>query len=923
MVLIERDEALDVLHEQLAGALSGRGRVAMVSGAVGVGKSALLEAVAEQAIERGALAVTATGSPLERDLRLGVIGQLIQDAPLMAAELELALAMLAEGAAAAGRGADVDAQLVHALCTVLLQLSERCPLVLIIDDVHFADRESMICLAYLARRVRFARISAVFSTVDHGAGSEGLLEAELLRQQHCRRVHLAPLSESGATAMAVDAVGLTAAERFGGGWHAATGGNPLLITALVQDYQAQQRARGGEPPEELVPEGWYGRAVLACLTRGEHRMLPAARGLAALGTAEQLDRLVGETPEDVAGGLLALAGAGLVVDGRFRTEAAGAAVLAGMTDEDRMGLHHKAAVLAYERGAQPADVAAHLLRADRVDAPWVVPVLEDAARHALREGSVERAVSYLRLAWTECADERERTKITTMLIRAEWRINPAAPAVRLTQLTDALRRGWLRGSDAAVLARALLWHGRAEEAEEVLQHVLRDAESDPETAAELLIIVPWLRVTHPGVRLPAPPDVEVRSVAAARRLKTTRSLVRVLTERPGEQALAVEPILRGCHLDEMSMETVENALLALTFSERPDLAAPWCDAFIQEASTRNAPSRRARLAAIRAEIAVRQGDMPAAIAHARAALAAIPLTSWGVTAGGPLGSLMLAATATGAYDLVHEQLDQVVLDSMFDTRYGLAYLHARGRYSLATGHPALALRDLLRCGELMESWEMDAPGLIPWRAEAAAACLLMGDVDESARLVGEQLKRCTPETPRAHGMAMRVLAGLSELRHRPMLLRRAADLLRQAGDDYELARVLVDLADAFHELGEFRRSGMIAAWARSVASRCQAEPLLAALSSGESSGGRHSRGTGVHGRSAELLSEAEQRVAVLAATGHTNQEIAAKLYLTVSTVEQHLTRTYRKLGISRRTELPATLDLTPPRSGDPGVAGVH
>ncbi|GAA3116917.1 hypothetical protein GCM10020254_74650 [Streptomyces goshikiensis] len=54
-------------------------------------------------------------------------------------------------------------------------------------------------------------------------------------------------------------------------------------------------------------------------------------------------------------------------------------------------------------------------------------------------------------------------------------------------------------------------------------------------------------------------------------------------------------------------------------------------------------------------------------------------------------------------------------------------------------------------------------------------------------------------------------------------------------------------------------------------------------------------------------------MALLAARGHTNREIATKLYVTVSTVEQHLTRIYRKLKVKRRRDLPARLwDLSLP-----------
>jgi DNA-binding CsgD family transcriptional regulator len=58
---------------------------------------------------------------------------------------------------------------------------------------------------------------------------------------------------------------------------------------------------------------------------------------------------------------------------------------------------------------------------------------------------------------------------------------------------------------------------------------------------------------------------------------------------------------------------------------------------------------------------------------------------------------------------------------------------------------------------------------------------------------------------------------------------------------------------------------------------------------------------------AATLSDAERRVAGLAALGHTNREIANKLYVTISTVEQHLTKAYRKLNVTQRKDLPADL----------------
>jgi DNA-binding CsgD family transcriptional regulator len=57
----------------------------------------------------------------------------------------------------------------------------------------------------------------------------------------------------------------------------------------------------------------------------------------------------------------------------------------------------------------------------------------------------------------------------------------------------------------------------------------------------------------------------------------------------------------------------------------------------------------------------------------------------------------------------------------------------------------------------------------------------------------------------------------------------------------------------------------------------------------------------------KTLTDAERRVAALAAVGYTNREISGKLYITISTVEQHLTRIYRKLNVRQRSDLPTSL----------------
>ena len=96
------------------------------------------------------------------------------------------------------------------------------------------------------------------------------------------------------------------------------------------------------------------------------------------------------------------------------------------------------------------------MRAESIDEPWAVPVLEDAARQALRDGRVVSAVGYLKLAWQICADDRHRAKIMTTMLRAGWRINPSTSSGYLPDLTAAMQNGFLRSGDALVLTKALL-----------------------------------------------------------------------------------------------------------------------------------------------------------------------------------------------------------------------------------------------------------------------------------------------------------------------------------------------------------------------------------------------------------------------------------------------------------------------------------
>ena len=256
----------------------------------------------------------------------------------------------------------------------------------------------------------------------------------------------------------------------------------------------------------------------------------------------------------------------------------------------------------------------------------------------------------------------------------------------------------------------------------------------------------------------------------------------------------------------------------------------------------------------------------------------------------------------GRHEEAAQALNLPVPAQMLQTQFGLHYLHARGRYNLTSGDFDGALADFRSCGDLMGRWNLDVPGLIAWRNDAAETLLRMGERDQARELIEDQMSRGDRRrSPRAYGSSLRLLARTHELHQRPALLRQAAQVLHASKDEYELARALTDLTETYHELGESRRARVLGRQAWTVAVRCGAEPLRRVLAA------RSGQRPGPQDSSAAVLSDAERRVADLVVLGHTNREIGKRLFVTVSTVEQHLTRVYRKLGVSSRAELSSAL----------------
>jgi DNA-binding CsgD family transcriptional regulator len=233
-------------------------------------------------------------------------------------------------------------------------------------------------------------------------------------------------------------------------------------------------------------------------------------------------------------------------------------------------------------------------------------------------------------------------------------------------------------------------------------------------------------------------------------------------------------------------------------------------------------------------------------------------------------------------------------------------LESRARLRLAQQRHADAHADLLGAAERWNELGTDHPGMAAWRVHLCEALVAQGELRAAREHAEEHLALAERVgIPGPRGAGLRALARTTDREEAVVLLQRAVELLAESPSQLEHVRALVDLGAAL------RRANHRAA-ART--------PLRRALDLADHDGMRllarrarqELRAVGARPRRSALsgidsLTPAEHRVAILAAEGHSNPEIAQQLYVTRRTVETHLTHVFQKLGVSTRADLTTRL----------------
>ncbi|MEA2437795.1 MAG: hypothetical protein QOF65_2351, partial [Thermoleophilaceae bacterium] len=479
--IVERDNEIGLIGMLLGDAIAGEGRVALIEGPAGIGKTRLLAEARAQAPAVGMTTLSARGSELEREFPFGVARQLFETALADPARRE----RLFSGAAAPARAVfespsttggaegpgDASFAALHALFWLAVNLTADAPLLLAIDDLHWVDSPSLRFIAYLTRRLEGLPI-AIATTLRTGEPpTDAALIAEVIQDPATAPVRPRPLTEAAVVEMVRERLGERADGVFCSACHRATVGNPLLLRQLLSALEAD----GVEPDAAHahvvrdIGQGAVSRSVLLRLARLGPEATAVARAVAVLGEHADLPAigsLAGIDEQAVAAASAALARTEILRPDRplgFVHPLVRDAVYHDLPLGERELQHTQAAHILSDMGAPAEQVAAHLLAVPRRGDRWVSDLLQDAARGAMRKAAPESAVAYLRRALEEPPPPDELPRVQFDLGLGEMLTRGPAAVEHLEAAYEAIEDPVERAPVAAILGRALLFTGRPEE----------------------------------------------------------------------------------------------------------------------------------------------------------------------------------------------------------------------------------------------------------------------------------------------------------------------------------------------------------------------------------------------------------------------------------------------------------------------------
>jgi DNA-binding NarL/FixJ family response regulator len=933
--LLDRERELAQVGELIEATADGEFRFAVVEGPAGAGKTALLNVLAADAADADIRVLRATGLELEREYPFGVVRQLFEPAlhrldPMERAEVFSGVAALAEellsgrDPSSGPKPADAGFALAHSFYWTVVGLSDLGPLVLVVDDVQWADAMSLRVLAFLLKRAEeLPLLLALARRVTADGEESDALSAVLTGPASVIRP--TPLGSYAIGVLLGEALKHELEDDVVAEAERLTEGNPLFVRELADALSATAVTAADDPMNALhgAAPAAVGRRAQRALARLDSDAQAIAKAAAMLGEEVPLQRAaaMAELGSERAGPAAdALARAGILAVGeplRFRHPLVREAVLESIEPRARALAHAHSARLLIAAGEPPELAAVHLLQSDPAGDPDVVGILRAAAVRAIDAAAPELAIDALRRALREPPERTVRPLVLKELAIIEAQVgDPAAiehyeeafsSADSLEQIADGA------GNYAALLCN----RGRFDEAGALIDRVVGavgDRERRLMLEAEAYawsFYVPaarerLARVTE-GLTGASPTERLLLALRACNELRAGR--MKAADTAPLVGAALGDGLLR-------SQFGAGSVIYLMMLSELLTMQEyDWAD---RELEVAVAEARRdaawfglATASTFRSIVANVRGQLLKAEADARTGLEIATQMGWLAGAPFPLTQLITVLNATGGFREAERLLDEYNFSgplpegAFFDVLLGV-----RGRLRLLAGRPELAIEDLeeLRA-RLSRAEDADSTAWADLAAGLVPALVQVGRADEARDVAEEAVRRAHMSgIPRSIADGLRACALAQADGPDIDQLWEVAAIYERIGFPVILARTLVDIGAALRRQRQPAAAREPLRRALDLARECGARALAERAEHELRAAGARPRRDRVTGRDA--LTGTEMRVAQLAIEGMTNRQIAETLFVTKKTVESHLAHVFQKLGIHARNELQQALDAT-------------
>ncbi|MFF2993627.1 ATP-binding protein [Streptomyces sp. NPDC057950] len=950
--LFERESELAAVEEALS-ELTGlrrdgteaperpRGALLAFAGRAGIGKTTLLAEVRRRAAAKGCTVLSARGGEQEQRVAFHVARQLLQPhlAGFSEAELRASLGSWyaivgpALGLCAASDGAPPDQQGLRAgLDWVLTHLAvQRAPMVLVLDDAHWADLESLSWLAAFAPRAEELPLLLVVGYRPDELPDQAESFRVLPGRAGQRPVDLEPLSAAAVARLVREDLGVQADDAFCRECWAVTAGNPfeaVELTAKVRDRGLVPTEAGAHLLRDLAA-AVKGSGLIARLERLGTSTVRFAWACAVLGTEISpalAAAVAGLGSEEAADAADALRGARILTGAdtlEFVHPLVATAVYRAIPGGVRVALHGQAAWCVINEGLGPSAAARHLMESHPDGDVWVVQQLRAAARETQRAGAPDAARRYLARALREPPPFEERAAVLYELGCASLLTEPATTVNHLrAALEEPITDPELRHNVVYRLSQVLAHSDRLAEASETLAR-----ESRMTADARVRLRMQSEQFMWDAFRADEPD-----SPARSRRLTRLADRLpgRDLTERYVIGLRAWDATLRG-EPAHVALEHAERALagglgwaeadrgfevpilVALTFmyADRPGRTEELFAAGIADFESQGWHGAHLSFGyTILAYVRYRRGRLAEAEDFVRAGLRLAERVGPGTPVHWyAVATLVEILLARGRVADATRTAEEYAFGAPFPA--AVTFPDAQivyGQLLLARGLTKDAATELAAAGRRLDPRGIRNPSWCPWQLHLARA-ESHDAPDRAVATATEAVQRARQYgAPSAVGQALRAAAEVSSGSTRVKLLEESVSHLERSPAAYELACALVALGTELRRSGRPKEAAEHLYRGLDAAVQCGADGLVEEARDELAAAGLRPRR--LHSTETDTLTARERTAAVLTARGRTADQIAEELHTDEQAVARLMSAVYRKVGTDR-TGLAAALGEQP------------